>query len=77
MFELPNGETVNPGEESSPAIQHIQQTYSFNVAFRLTTIGRTVVIVRGCQRLLSRLRQGLSLLMEYLTGSKTARDLFL
>ncbi|XP_035224534.1 protein bicaudal C homolog 1-like [Stegodyphus dumicola] len=73
MFELPNGENVNPGEECSPAIQHIQQTYSFNVAFRSigpVGLGRTLLIVRGCQRLLSRLRQGLALLMEYLTGSK-------
>ncbi|CAL1289727.1 unnamed protein product [Larinioides sclopetarius] len=73
-FELPNGENVSPGEECSPAIQHIQQTYSFNVAFRPigpVGLGRTLLVVRGCQRLLSRLRQGLALLMEYLTGSKT------
>ncbi|XP_054720502.1 protein bicaudal C homolog 1-like [Uloborus diversus] len=73
-FELPNGKTVNPGEECSPAIQHIQQTYSFNVAFRSIGplgMGRTLLEVRGCQRLLSRLRQGLALLMEFLTGSKT------
>ncbi|GFY69704.1 protein bicaudal C homolog 1 [Trichonephila inaurata madagascariensis] len=73
-FELPNGENINPGEECSPAVQHIQQTYSFNVAFRPigpVGMGRTLLVVRGCQRLLSRLRQGLALLMEYLTGSKT------
>lgn len=73
-FELPNGENINPGEECSPAVQHIQQTYSFNVAFRPVGpvgLGRTLLVVRGCQRLLSRLRQGLALLMEYLTGSKT------
>ncbi|XP_055937590.1 protein bicaudal C homolog 1-A-like [Argiope bruennichi] len=73
-FELPNGENISPGEECSPAIQHIQQTYSFNVAFRPigpVGLGRTLLVVRGCQRLLSRLRQGLALLMEYLTGSKT------
>ncbi|XP_015903132.1 protein bicaudal C homolog 1 [Parasteatoda tepidariorum] len=73
-FELPNGESVKPGEESSPAVSHIQQTYSFNVSFWQVGpvgMGRTVLEVRGCQRLLSRLRQGLALLMEYLIGSKT------
>ncbi|GIY49701.1 protein bicaudal C homolog 1 [Caerostris extrusa] len=73
-FELPNGENINPGEECSPAVQHIQQTYSFNVAFRPigpVGMGRILLVVRGCQRMLSRLRQGLALLMEYLTGSKT------
>lgn len=74
MFDLPNGDIVPPSEQCSPAIKHIQQTYSFNVAFRSLGppgIGRTVLIVRGCQRLLPRLRQGISLLMEYLIGSKT------
>ncbi|KAG8199788.1 hypothetical protein JTE90_000881 [Oedothorax gibbosus] len=68
-FELPGGAAVKPGDD--PAIQHIQQTYSFNVSFRpLGAPGRTLLTVRGCQRLLPRLRQGLGLLMEYLTGSK-------
>lgn len=70
-FELPITGYLQPvPDASSPGIQLIQQTYGFAISFRQKQRGQpTTVLVRGCRRQFHQLRQGLVVLMDYLTGN--------
>ncbi|MFT7807260.1 protein bicaudal C homolog 1 isoform X2 [Arapaima gigas] len=69
MFELPMMIQLNP-DPSSPAIQHIAQTYSISVSFkqRSRLYGATGV-VRGSQNNAAAVKRGTALLLEHLAGS--------
>ncbi|XP_048843074.1 protein bicaudal C homolog 1 isoform X2 [Brienomyrus brachyistius] len=69
MFELPMLVQLNP-DPSSPAIQHISQTYSISVSFkqRSRLYGATGV-VRGSQNNAAAVKRGTALLLEHLAGS--------
>ncbi|XP_023686557.1 protein bicaudal C homolog 1 isoform X1 [Paramormyrops kingsleyae] len=72
MFELPMLVQLNP-DPSSPAIQHISQTYSISVSFkqRSRLYGATGV-VRGSQNNAAAVKRGTALLLEHLAGSPSA-----
>ncbi|XP_076141801.1 protein bicaudal C homolog 1 [Alosa pseudoharengus] len=67
MFELPALVQADP---SSPAVQHLCQTYSFTVSFKPPSrlYGATGV-VRGSQNNASAVQRGTALLLEHLAGS--------
>ncbi|XP_026078858.1 protein bicaudal C homolog 1-like isoform X1 [Carassius auratus] len=69
MFELPVIVQLNP-DPSSPAIQHISQTYNISVAFkqRSRLYGATGV-VRGSQNNSAAVKRGTAVLLEHLAGS--------
>uniref|UniRef100_A0A672PEW6 BicC family RNA binding protein 1 n=1 Tax=Sinocyclocheilus grahami TaxID=75366 RepID=A0A672PEW6_SINGR len=69
MFELPVIVQLNP-DPSSPAIQHISQTYNISVAFkqRSRLYGATGV-VRGSQNNAAAVKRGTAVLLEHLTGN--------
>uniref|UniRef100_A0A671RLP8 Protein bicaudal C homolog 1-like n=1 Tax=Sinocyclocheilus anshuiensis TaxID=1608454 RepID=A0A671RLP8_9TELE len=69
MFELPVIVQLNP-DPSSPAIQHISQTYNISVAFkqRSRLYGATGV-VRGSQNNAEAVKRGTAVLLEHLTGN--------
>ncbi|XP_047673553.1 protein bicaudal C homolog 1 isoform X2 [Tachysurus fulvidraco] len=69
MFELPVIVQLNP-DPSSPAIQHISQTYNISVAFkqRSRLYGATGV-VRGSQNNIAAVKRGTAMLLEHLAGS--------
>ncbi|KTF82141.1 hypothetical protein cypCar_00021248 [Cyprinus carpio] len=70
MFELPViVQQLNP-DPSSPAIQHISQTYNISVAFkqRSRLYGATGV-VRGSQNNAAAVKRGTAVLLEHLAGS--------
>uniref|UniRef100_A0A3B1J584 BicC family RNA binding protein 1 n=1 Tax=Astyanax mexicanus TaxID=7994 RepID=A0A3B1J584_ASTMX len=69
MFELPVIVQLNP-DPSSPAIQHISQTYNISVAFkqRSRLYGATGV-VRGSQNNVAAVKRGTAVLLEHLAGS--------
>ncbi|XP_059386472.1 protein bicaudal C homolog 1-like [Carassius carassius] len=69
MFELPVIVQLNP-DPSSPAIQHISQTYNISVAFkqRSRLYGATGV-VRGSQNNTAAVKRGTAVLLEHLAGS--------
>ncbi|XP_051958460.1 LOW QUALITY PROTEIN: protein bicaudal C homolog 1-like [Xyrauchen texanus] len=69
MFELPVIVQLNP-DPSSPAIQHISQTYNLSVAFkqRSRLYGATGV-VRGSQNNAAAVKRGTAVLLEHLTGN--------
>uniref|UniRef100_A0A671SAP5 Protein bicaudal C homolog 1-B-like n=1 Tax=Sinocyclocheilus anshuiensis TaxID=1608454 RepID=A0A671SAP5_9TELE len=69
MFELPVIVQLNP-DPSSPAIQHISQTYNISVAFkqRSRLYGATGV-VRGSQNNAAAVKRGTAVLLEHLAGS--------
>uniref|UniRef100_A0A8C1T8V3 BicC family RNA binding protein 1b n=1 Tax=Cyprinus carpio TaxID=7962 RepID=A0A8C1T8V3_CYPCA len=69
MFELPVIVQLNP-DPSSPAIQHISQTYNISVAFkqRSRLYGATGV-VRGSQNNAAAVKRGTAVLLEHLVGS--------
>ncbi|XP_066522193.1 protein bicaudal C homolog 1-like isoform X2 [Hoplias malabaricus] len=69
MFELPVIVQLNP-DPSSPAIQHISQTYNISVAFkqRSRLYGATGV-VRGSQNNAVAVKRGTAVLLEHLAGS--------
>ncbi|XP_050980467.1 protein bicaudal C homolog 1 isoform X1 [Labeo rohita] len=69
MFELPVIVQLNP-DPSSPAIQHISQTYNISVAFkqRSRLYGATGV-VRGSQNNAAAVKRGTAVLLEHLAGN--------
>ncbi|XP_051968023.1 protein bicaudal C homolog 1-like [Xyrauchen texanus] len=69
MFELPVIVQLNP-DPSSPAIQHISQTYNISVAFkqRSRLYGATGV-VRGSQNNAAAVKRGTAVLLEHLMGN--------
>lgn len=69
MFELPVIVQLNP-DPSSPAIQHISQTYNISVAFkqRSRVYGATGV-VRGSQNNAAAVKRGTAVLLEHLAGN--------
>ncbi|KAG5855420.1 hypothetical protein ANANG_G00048870 [Anguilla anguilla] len=69
MFELPVMVQMNP-DPSSPAIQHISQTYNISVSFKQRTrlYGATGV-VRGSQNNAAAVKRGTAVLLEHLAGS--------
>ncbi|TRY58137.1 hypothetical protein DNTS_014182 [Danionella cerebrum] len=69
MFELPAMVQPNP-DPSSPAIQHISQTYNISVAFkqRSRLYGATGV-VRGSQNNAVAVKRGTAVLLEHLAGN--------
>uniref|UniRef100_A0AAY4AAJ8 SAM domain-containing protein n=2 Tax=Denticeps clupeoides TaxID=299321 RepID=A0AAY4AAJ8_9TELE len=69
MFELPVIVQMNP-DPSSPAIQHIAQTYNISVTFkqRSRLYGATGV-VRGSQSNAAAVKRGTAVLLEHLAGS--------
>ncbi|XP_023234910.1 protein bicaudal C homolog 1-A-like [Centruroides sculpturatus] len=67
-FELPAIYCQSPPEPSSPAIQLILQNYCFTATFH-QQYKRILITARGLQKQFSRFRQGLHVLMEYLTGN--------
>ncbi|KAJ8264402.1 hypothetical protein GJAV_G00148770 [Gymnothorax javanicus] len=69
MFELPVMVQMNP-DPSSPAIQHISQTYNISVSFkqRSRLYGATGV-VRGSQNNAAAVKRGTAVLLEHLAGS--------
>ncbi|XP_056325928.1 protein bicaudal C homolog 1-B-like [Danio aesculapii] len=69
MFELPVIVQLNP-DPSTPAIQHISQTYNISVAFkqRSRLYGATGV-VRGSQNNAAAVKRGTAVLLEHLAGN--------
>ncbi|XP_056626532.1 protein bicaudal C homolog 1 isoform X2 [Triplophysa dalaica] len=69
MFELPVMVQMNP-DPSSPAIQHISQTYNISVTFkqRSRLYGATGV-VRGSQNNVAAVKRGTVVLLEHLAGN--------
>ncbi|XP_022249148.1 protein bicaudal C homolog 1-B-like isoform X2 [Limulus polyphemus] len=70
-FHLPSSTMSPPPDLSSQDLLLIQHNYAFTVSIRTwhcDSFG--VVIVKGCQKDFALIRQGLTILMDYLTGSK-------
>lgn len=68
-FELPLGLAVPTAlDPSSMALQGILKSHGITVTFRPTHAAAALVVVKGSRRYVDRLRQGLSVLVEYLTG---------
>ncbi|XP_046885233.1 protein bicaudal C homolog 1-B-like isoform X2 [Hypomesus transpacificus] len=64
-FELP----AQP-DPSSPAVQHISQTYDLNVSFKPPgRLYSSTAVVRGSQNNASAVKRGTAILLEHLTGS--------
>ncbi|KAL2078239.1 hypothetical protein ACEWY4_025924 [Coilia grayii] len=69
MFELPVMVQMNP-DPSSPAIQHIAQTYSISVSFKQRSrLYGTTGVVRGSQNNAAAVKRGTAVLLEHLAGS--------
>ncbi|XP_030631304.1 protein bicaudal C homolog 1 [Chanos chanos] len=69
MFELPVMIQLNP-DPSSPAIQHISQTYNISVAFKQRTrLYGATGIVRGSQNNAAAVKRGTTVLLEHLAGN--------
>uniref|UniRef100_A0A672K163 BicC family RNA binding protein 1 n=1 Tax=Sinocyclocheilus grahami TaxID=75366 RepID=A0A672K163_SINGR len=69
MFELPVIVQLNP-DPSSPAIQHISQTYNISVAFKQRSrLYGTTGVVRGSQNNAAAVKRGTAVLLEHLVGS--------
>ncbi|XP_028278881.1 protein bicaudal C homolog 1 isoform X2 [Parambassis ranga] len=66
-FELP---AIMQSDPSSPAVQHISQTYNLTVSFKPPTrLYRATGVVRGSQNNASAVKRGTALLLEHLAGS--------
>uniref|UniRef100_A0A8C5E1P7 SAM domain-containing protein n=1 Tax=Gouania willdenowi TaxID=441366 RepID=A0A8C5E1P7_GOUWI len=66
-FELP---AIMQSDPSSPAVQHISQTYNLTVSFKPPTrLYRATGIVRGSQNNANAVKRGTALLLEHLAGS--------
>lgn len=69
MFELPVIVQMNP-DPSSPAIQHISQTYNISVAFKQRSrLYGAMGVVRGSQNNVAAVKRGTAVLLEHLAGS--------
>lgn len=68
-FELPLGLALPTAlDPSSMALQGILKSHGITVTFRPVHAAVALVVVKGSRRYADRLRQGLSVLVEYLTG---------
>ncbi|KAH6946965.1 hypothetical protein HPB50_016260 [Hyalomma asiaticum] len=68
-FELPLGLAIPSAlDPSSMALQGILKSHGITVTFRPLHATLTLVVVKGSRRYADRLRQGLFVLVEYLTG---------
>ena len=69
-FDLPKSGVVRPNPDiNSPTIQRIIQTYNISIQFRARPRGQpTAVPVRGTQQNVTGLKDGITCLMQHLTG---------
>lgn len=69
-FDLPKTGVVRPNPDiNSPTIQRIIQTYNISIQFRARPRGQpTAVPVRGTQQNVTGLKDGITCLMQHLTG---------
>lgn len=68
-FDLPMGSYPQPSlDPSSLALQGIQKSHGITVTFRHVHATLTMVLVKGSRRHAYRLRQGVTVLADYLTG---------
>ncbi|XP_022245905.1 protein bicaudal C homolog 1-B-like isoform X2 [Limulus polyphemus] len=69
-FQLPSTGFQAPPDPSSQTLLMLQQKYGFTMSVRQWSCGsNTIIVIRGCRKDFHRIRQGVSELMEYLTGN--------
>ncbi|XP_076346531.1 protein bicaudal C homolog 1-A-like isoform X2 [Tachypleus tridentatus] len=69
-FQLPLSVMPSPPDTTSQALQLIQHNYGFTISVKSWPHGSYhVIITRGCRKDFILIKQGLSILMDFLTGS--------
>ncbi|XP_013794832.1 protein bicaudal C homolog 1-B-like isoform X2 [Limulus polyphemus] len=69
-FQLPFSVMPSPPDTTSQALQLIQHNYGFTISVKTWPRGSYhVIIIRGCRKDFILIKQGLFILMDFLTGS--------